>query len=80
MVACPARTDITQVREAFEALLQRLGAELIPRLHQERNIERRGLMLDFPRQAAQIGERLCLFVESAFSSHRFQRINGLRGF
>lgn len=80
VVAGPAGTDITQVREAFEALLQRLGAELIPRLHQERNIERRGLMLDFPRQAAQIGERLCLFVESAFSSHRFQRINGLRGF
>ena len=76
----PAGTAITQVREAFEAFLQRLGAELIARLHQERNIERRGLMLDFPRQAAQIGERLCLFVESAFSSHRFQRINGLRGF
>jgi type VI secretion system protein ImpL len=80
VVTGPAGTGITQVREAFEALLQRLGAELIPRLHQERNIERRGLMLDFPRQAAQIGERLCLFVESAFSSHRFQRINGLRGF
>ncbi|RMT86767.1 hypothetical protein ALP39_01169 [Pseudomonas marginalis pv. marginalis] len=75
-----AGTEMTQVREAFEALLQRLAAELIPRLHQERNAGRRGQMLDFPRQAAQIGERLCLFVESAFSAHRFQRINGLRGF
>lgn len=73
-------TEIAQVREAFEALLQRLGAELIARLHQERNAERRGRMLDFPRQAARIGDRLCLFVESGFSAHRYQRINGLRGF
>jgi type VI secretion system protein ImpL len=75
-----AGVEIAQVRAAFEALLQRLGAELIPRLHQERNLERRGLILDFPRQAARLGERLCLFVEAAFSAHRYQRINGLHGF
>lgn len=75
-----ASIDVAQVRQAFEALLQRLSAELILRLHQERSVERRGLMLDFPQQVAQIGERLCLFVESAFSAHRYQRINGLRGF
>lgn len=73
-------SDIARVREAFEALLQRLGAELIPRLHQERDLGRRGRMLDFPRQAARIADRLCLFVESAFSAHRYQRFNGLRGF
>lgn len=75
-----AGVDITQVRAAFETLLQGLGGELIQRLHQERNPERRGLMLDFPRQAAHIGERLCLFIGTAFSAHRHQRINGLRGF
>jgi type VI secretion system protein ImpL len=80
LAASAAQTDIVQVREAFETLLQRLGAELIPRLHQERNVERRGRILDFPRQAARLGERLCLFVEAAFSAHRHQRINGLRGF
>jgi len=73
-------TEMAQVRDAFEALLKRLGTELIPRLHQERSAERRGVMLDFPRQAARIAERLCLFVESGFSAHRFQRIFGLRGF
>jgi len=72
--------DIAQVRRAFDELLQRLSGELITRLHQERNVERRGPMLDFPQQAAQLGERLCLFVESAFSAHRYQRISGLRGF
>ncbi|OIN53334.1 type VI secretion system membrane subunit TssM [Pseudomonas costantinii] len=75
-----AGIDIAQVRQAFETLLQRLSSELITRLHQERNVERRGHMLDFPQQAAHLGERLCLFVESAFSAHRYQRINGLRGF
>lgn len=73
-------SETAQVREAFETLLQRLGAELIPRLHHERSVERRGRMLDFPRQAARIGDRLCLFVESAFGANRSQRINGLRGF
>jgi type VI secretion system protein ImpL len=69
-----------QVREAFEALLQRLGAELIPRLHHERNLARRGRMLVFPQQAARIGDSLCLFAESAFNAHRHQRNSGLRGF
>ncbi|QHF44651.1 type VI secretion protein VasK [Pseudomonas sp. S35] len=73
-------TEIVQVREAFETLLQRLAAELIARLHLERDLERRGQMLDFPQQAAHIGERLCLFVESAFPTQRFQHSGGLRGF
>ena len=75
-----AGIEVTQVRQAFEALLQGLSAELMTRLHQERNVDRRGRMLDFPQHAAQLGERLCLFVESAFSAHRYQRIKGLRGF
>ncbi|MCX9153089.1 type VI secretion system membrane subunit TssM [Pseudomonas sp. TB1-B1] len=72
-------TAMAEVRQAFEGLLQRLVAELTARLQHERNLERRGQMLDFPRHVAQIGERLCQFVESAFSAHRFQHINGLRG-
>lgn len=80
LVPGSAGSEAAKVRETFETLLQRLGAELIPRLHQERSVERRGRMLDFPRQAARIGERLCLFVESAFGANRSQRINGLRGF
>lgn len=80
IVPAKAGTDVAEVRQAFEALLQRLSADLIRRLHLERNGERRGRMLDFPRQVAQIGERLCLFIELAFSAHRYQRVNALRGF
>lgn len=75
-----AGAEMAQVRQAFEVLLQRLSGELIQRLHQERNVERRGRMLDFPPEAARLGERLCQFIESAFCVHRYQRINGLRGF
>lgn len=80
LVTGKAGIEAAQVREAFQTLLQRLGGELIQRLHQERSVERRGQMLEFPRQVAHIGEQVCLFVESAFSAHRYQRINGLRGF
>ena len=73
-------TEMAQVRQAFEALLQRLSAELITRLHQERNVGRRARMLDLPSQVAQMGERLCRFIETAFRADRAPRINGLRGF
>jgi type VI secretion system protein ImpL len=79
-IAQAKQATIAEVRETFEVLLQRLGAELIPRLHQERNPERRGRMLDFPQQVAHLGDCLWLFIETAFSVHRHQRINGLRGF
>ncbi len=72
--------EITQVHEAIEGLLQRLNGELIARLHQEGNVERRGQILEFPQQAARVGERVSLFAEMAFSAHRYQPINGLRGF
>lgn len=78
--ACADGTDTTQIRQAVERLLQRLNSELIGRLHQERNLERRGQMLEFPQQATRIGERVSLFIEMAFSAHRYQPINGLRGF
>jgi len=75
-----AGNDMTRVRQAFEQLLQRLHTELIERLHQERNVERRRQMLELPQQAARMGEQLCLFIEWVFGAHRYQRSNGLRGF
>lgn len=74
-----AGAETNPVHPAFDAMLQRLGGELIPRLHQERSVERRGRMLDFPQQVARIGERVCQFVESAFCAHQYPRIQGLRG-
>ncbi|KJH85147.1 type VI secretion system membrane subunit TssM [Stutzerimonas stutzeri] len=73
-------TDVNVVRGEFEELLRRLNSQIILRMHQERDTQRRGRILDFPHQLGQIGERLCLFVELAFSGNRYQRASQLRGF
>ncbi|WPN32693.1 type VI secretion system membrane subunit TssM [Pseudomonas sp. P5_109] len=73
-------TDVAVLRAEFEALLHRLNSQVIMRMHQERDMQRRGRILDFPHQLGQIGEHLCLFVELAFSGNRYQRVSQLRGF
>ncbi|MBB2494259.1 type VI secretion system membrane subunit TssM [Aquipseudomonas ullengensis] len=73
-------TDVAVVRQEFEELLRRLNSQVILRMHQERDTQRRGRILDFPHQLGQLGERLCLFVELAFSGNRYQRSSQLRGF
>ncbi|WP_084378018.1 type VI secretion system membrane subunit TssM [Pseudomonas mucidolens] len=73
-------TDVTVLRTEFEALLHRLNSQVIMRMHQERDTQRRGRILDFPHQLGQIGERLCLFVDMAFTGNRYQRVSQLRGF
>jgi type VI secretion system protein ImpL len=73
-------TDVTVLRTEFEALLHRLNSQVIMRMHQERDTQRRGRILDFPHQLGQIGERLCLFVDMAFTGNRYQRVSHLRGF
>ncbi|WP_240997725.1 type VI secretion system protein, partial [Pseudomonas viridiflava] len=47
-------TDIDVVGKAFDSLLQRLSSQVITRLHQERDIQRRGRMLEFPAQLGRI--------------------------
>ncbi|WP_455229698.1 type VI secretion system membrane subunit TssM [Geopseudomonas aromaticivorans] len=73
-------TSASVVRQEFEELLRRLNSQVIQRMHQERDTQRRGRILDFPHQLGQIGERLCLFVELAFAGNRYQRASQLRGF
>ena len=73
-------TDVAVLRTEFEALLHRLNSQVIMRMHQERDTQRRGRILDFPHQLGQIGERLCLFVDMAFTGNRYQRASQLRGF
>lgn len=73
-------TDVAVLRSEFEELLRRLNSQVIMRMHQERDTQRRGRILDFPHQLGQIGERLCLFVDMAFTGNRYQRASQLRGF
>lgn len=73
-------TDASVLRDEFGALLLGLNSQVITRIHRERDPSRRGLILDFPRQLSSVGERLCLFVELAFTRSRYQSVSQLRGF
>jgi type VI secretion system protein ImpL len=73
-------TDALILREEFDALLQRLNTQVIARIHVERDIGRRGLILEFPDKLSLLGDRLCLFVDMAFTGSRYQRSSHLRGF
>ncbi|WP_241002275.1 type VI secretion system protein, partial [Pseudomonas viridiflava] len=73
-------TDVAVLRTEFEELLRRLNSQVIMRMHQERDTQRRGRILDFPHRLGQIDERLCLFVDLAFTGNRYQRVSQLRGF
>jgi len=73
-------TDVAVLRNEFEELLRRLNSQVIMRMHSERDTQRRGRILDFPHQMGQIGERLCLLVDMAFTGNRYQRATQLRGF
>ncbi|MFL1551649.1 type VI secretion system membrane subunit TssM [Pseudomonas sp. D47] len=68
------------LREELEALLLRLNSQVLTRVHQERDTQRRGLILDFPHRLGMIGSPLCTFVNSAFSSNRYRHTSALRGF
>ncbi|RMS24381.1 Type VI secretion protein IcmF [Pseudomonas syringae pv. aceris] len=73
-------SNIDVLGKAFDALLQRLGSQVITRIHQERDSRRRGEMLEFPNQLRGIAYRLSVFVELAFSGNRYQRASQFRGF
>lgn len=73
-------TDVAVLRAEFEELLRHLNNQVVMRMHQERDTQRRARILDFPHQLGQLGERLCLFVDLAFTGNRYQRASQLRGF
>ncbi|MFJ7316392.1 type VI secretion system membrane subunit TssM, partial [Pseudomonas sp. NPDC098747] len=72
--------DVAVLRAEFEALLLRLNSQVVMRVHQQRNTQRRGRILDFPHQLGQLGERLCHFVGTTFTGNRYQLTSQLRGF
>ncbi|RMV62632.1 Type VI secretion protein IcmF [Pseudomonas coronafaciens pv. atropurpurea] len=73
-------SDVGVLGMEFDSLLQRLGSQVIGRIHQERDSRRRGAMLEFPNCLGSIERRLGLFAELAFSGNRYQRASQLRGF
>lgn len=72
-------TQATVLRQEFEELLRRLNSQVLQRMHQERDVQRRSRLLEFPLQLASISQRLTLFIELAFAKTRYHKASRLRG-
>lgn len=63
----------------YEALLARLDLRTLKRVQEERDIQRRSLILDFPQQMALVKGALETFLRDAFGVNRYQTRPLLRG-
>ena len=70
---------IGRFQNDFEDLLKRLNQRTLDRVHQERDIQRRNLILNFPRQMALIKPSIMDFLQRTFSASRFDKVLLLRG-
>ncbi|MFZ4703217.1 MAG: type VI secretion system membrane subunit TssM, partial [Candidatus Methylumidiphilus sp.] len=64
---------------AFDELLQRLNSRTLARIQEERDIQRRSQILDFPQQMALLKPALVSFLEKAFAPNRFEQTFLVRG-
>ena len=72
--------DPQQQNRAYAGLLGRLNAQMLNRLHQERDPARRGQLFDLPWQLARLEGPLQRFIEQSFTANRYQpgaRLQGL---
>lgn len=63
----------------FDEILQRLNQRTIRRIQEERDIQRRGRILDFPQQLALLKMPLVRFLTDAFASSRYDTEPLVRG-
>jgi type VI secretion system protein ImpL len=66
--------NITRFEANFSELLRRLNQGSIRRIHEERDIQRRSLILDFPQQMALLKPAMMAFLKDTFGTSRFEEI------
>lgn len=64
---------------AFPALVERLNKQLLERLVEERDLERRSILYGFPQQFAALGPLISEFLDVAFVDTQYARPVMLRG-
>lgn len=72
-------TEADTLKAEGEELLRRINEMVLSKIHSERDLTRRGEIVRFPLQLAQIIEPLALFVEIAFGRNRYHLPTRLRG-
>jgi type VI secretion system protein ImpL len=75
----PANDGLARFAAGYDQLLERLDRRALHRLNEERDLARRGLILDFPRQLALLRPVLTKFLEDAFAPNRYDIRPLLRG-
>jgi type VI secretion system protein ImpL len=63
----------------FDLLIRRLNEHLLPRVSEERDVVRRGLVHGFPKQLSDLKESFGALVKDVFQSSRYETAPLLRG-
>lgn len=80
---CLARGDIMEsgsIRLELKDLMLTLNSQIITKINQERDVQSRGEMFQFPQELASLGSRLEDFMAEAFGPSRYHRPVMFRGF
>ena len=80
---CPlenAGLETANIRSEIKEVMQNLNAQIISKIHQERDITSRGDMFRFPQELSALGERIEDFVHEAFGPSRYHKPVMFRGF
>jgi type VI secretion system protein ImpL len=80
---CPCKgmnTEAIDTRGEIKSLMQTLNAQIISKIHQERDLAARGDMFRFPQELAALGGRIEDFLYEAFGPSRYHRPVMTRGF
>jgi len=80
---CPARSSIMDsdsTRQELHELMQTLNAQIITKIHQERDCLARAKMFRFPQELAALGPRIEDLIFEAFGPSRYHRPVMFRGF
>jgi type VI secretion system protein ImpL len=80
---CPAGKESMEpgtVRMELKALMENLNAQILTKIHQERDVAFRGEMFRFPQELASLGPRIEDFITEAFGPSRYHKPVMFRGF
>lgn len=72
--------DTANIRAEIKGVMQTLNAQIISKIHQERDLVSRGDMFRFPQELSALGERIEDFIYEAFGPSRYHKPVMFRGF
>ena len=70
---------LTQFSEAYAELLRRLQTRTLSRIQDERDVQRRAAILDFPQQLSLLKPAMLDFLQGTFAVNRYEESILLRG-